>query len=224
MLFLCSAIKLWYSFVSFVCVLNECVYSPMCEVLSVMTVQGKLICPAHKKKTPTRRVNKISVTKQYVPQCSKVFKKGSDQDVFQGRVEMDSHADTFIAGRNCLLMHYTERVCDVMPYSEDYEAKTAVPIVQVATGFTNAAGERFILIVNEAIWMPEMENSLANPNQLRDYGTEVQDNPYAEDPMVVRADYDGNDFVACLRSQGTVVYLNTWTPTHKDLASCPKKY
>ena len=64
---------------------------------------------------------------------------------------MDSHADTFVAGRNCILMHYTERVCDVMPYSEEYEAKSDIPIVQVATGYTAANGQRFVLIINEAL-------------------------------------------------------------------------
>ena len=64
-----------------------------------------------------------------------------------------------MAGRNCLLMHYTERVCDVMPYSDEYEAKKSVPIVQVATGYTAANGQRTILIVNEALWIPELEHS-----------------------------------------------------------------
>ena len=75
-------------------------------------------------------------------------------------------------------MNYTERVCDVMPYSDDYEARTNIPIVQAATGFTASNGMRYILIFNEALWMPELHNSLMNPNQLRDYGVEVQDNPY----------------------------------------------
>ena len=38
--------------------------------------------------------------------------------------------------------------CDVMPYSDEYEAKKLVPIAQVATGYTTADGNRFILIVN----------------------------------------------------------------------------
>ena len=51
-------------------------------------------------------------------------------------------------------MHYTERVCDVMPYSDEYEAKKSVPIAQVATGYTATTGQRTILIVNEALWIP----------------------------------------------------------------------
>ena len=107
------------------------------------------------------------------------------QGVFDGRVELDTHADTFVAGRNCLLMHYTERVCDVMPYSDEYEAKKSVPIAQVATGYTAANGQRTILIVNEALWIPELKHSLMNPNQLRHFGVMVQDNPFSNSPMVI---------------------------------------
>ena len=41
-------------------------------------------------------------------------------------------------------MHYTERVCNVMTYSDDYESKKEVPIVQDATGYTNINGESFM--------------------------------------------------------------------------------
>eukprot|EP00980_Cylindrotheca_fusiformis_P022509 scaffold9381_cov163-Cylindrotheca_fusiformis.AAC.1 len=117
------------------------------------------------------------------------------------------------------MSYYTGRLCDVMPYSYDYEAKTSVPIVQVATGYTSANGVRCILIINEAIWMPDMENSLMNPNQLREFGITVQDNPYDVNPMVIRKDEDenGNGFVACLKSEGTNIFVDTWTPTDRDL-------
>ena len=63
-------------------------------------------------------------------------------------------------------MNYSERVCDIMPYSDDYEAKVRTPIGQVATGHASANGQRLTLIINEALWMPEMDVSLMNPNQL----------------------------------------------------------
>ena len=69
-----------------------------------------------------RVVSRVRVGAQYVARhVSKVFTATASQGVFDGRVELDTHADTFVAGRNCLLMNFTERVCDVMPYSDDYE-------------------------------------------------------------------------------------------------------
>lgn len=110
-----------------------------------------------------------------------------------------------------------------MPFSEEYEAMKSIPIAQIATGYTSSNGSRYILIVNEALWMPEMVNSLMNPNQLRDFGVHINDNPYDDDIMTIRreGDDDEKDFVACLRSEGTNIYIDTWTPTEGDLEECP---
>ena len=164
-----------------------------------------------------------TIRKYKARMIGKVFKGQCDPPIYNGRVELDSHADTFVAGRNCILMHYTERVCDVMPYSDDYESKTAIPIVKAATGYTSSNGRRYILVFNEAIWMPDLHYSLMNPNQLRDYGVEVQDNPYHKDPMIIQSgsDLEQDGFIACLRSEGTTIYMDSWTPTTKDLDRYP---
>ena len=173
-------------------------------------------------KSKRRRIHGVKVMRSYQSRVSKVFRSTNTKiDVFDGRVELDTHADTFVAGRNCLLMGYSERVCDVIPYSDEYEAKHGVPIVKVATGYTNSNGIRYILIFNEALWIPELENSLCNPNQLRDYGIEVQDNPYAREPMFIRKDDEDEKFVGCLKSSGTNIFMDTWTPTDSDLSEYP---
>ena len=166
-----------------------------------------------------RRVAGIKVMGPKV--ISKVFTRKQNANYCDGRLELDSHADTFVAGKNCQVMHYTERVCDVMPYSDEYEVKEKVPIVQAATGYTASNGQRYILIFNEALWMPELENSLMNPNQLRHHGIEVQDNPYHRDPMVIKKEDEDEGFIACLKSEGTNIFIDTWTPRDKDLAEYP---
>ena len=82
-----------------------------------------------------------------------------------------------------------------------------MPIVSAATGYTSANGENYILILNEALWMPNLNHSLLNPNQLRHNGLEVQDNPYSTDPMAIISHKD--DFCACLESKGTTIYIKT---------------
>ena len=171
-----------------------------------------------------RKLSRVKVACQYAARhVNKVLTGQKSNPVYDGRLELDTHADTFVAGRNCTLMNISERVCDVMPYSDDYEPKQGIPIGQVATGYTSANGQRSILVFNEALWMPEMEASLMNPNQLRHYGVEIQDNPYNSHPMLIRKeDSDEGDFVACLKSQGTNIYIDTWTPTDKDLQEYPQ--
>ena len=116
---------------------------------------------------------------------SRINQHSSKNGVYDGRIELDSDADTFVAGRNCVIMHYAERICDVMPHSDEHEPKSNVPIAQVATGYTAACGKRHILIFNETLYTLELENSLMNPNQLRNFSLEVQDNPFSFRPMVV---------------------------------------
>jgi len=159
----------------------------------------------------------VSRVKTVNRRISRLKHQAHQVGIFDGRIELDSHADTFVAGRNCLLMHYTERVCDVMPYSDEYQPRNNVPIVQVATGYTSMNGRRYILIINEALYMPELDNSLMNPNQLRHYGIIVQDNPYSTEPMVIEKIGDEEEFIACLKSKGTNIYVDTWTPTDRDL-------
>ena len=60
---------------------------------------------------------------------------------------------------------------------------------------------------------------MINQNQLRNFGTLIQDKPYNKQPMTLTSS-EGN-FTACLRSTGTVIHLTTWSPTNKDLMEFP---
>jgi hypothetical protein len=67
--------------------------------------------------------------------------------------------------------------------------------------------------------MPTLDHSLFNPNQLRHYGTQVQDNPYCNEPMSITS--PSGEFTACLRSMGTDIFIKTWTPSAADLQEYP---
>jgi hypothetical protein len=116
-------------------------------------------------------------------------------------------------------MHYTERSCDVQPYSDDYAPVKNVPIVTAATGYTSANGLNYILIFPEALYLPNLKPSLFNPSQLRHFGTTVQDNPYDTTPMHITTN-DGN-FMACLQSKGTNNFITTLAPTWLEIQTYP---
>ena len=64
-----------------------------------------------------------------------------------GKMELDSHADTIVAGSNCCVLEYTGRECDVSPYSSDYSPVTGVPIVKAATVWQSQhTGQEYLLI------------------------------------------------------------------------------
>ena len=126
-----------------------------------------------------------------------------------------------MAGSNCIILHYTGKECDVSPYRDDYDPIQNVPIVTAATAWQSpATGKIYILVLNEVLWMGDtMQHTLLNPNQLRHFGTIVQDNPMSDHPLsIITEDYD---FSMGLTMAGTIVYTDTHTPSENELTSCP---
>jgi Reverse transcriptase (RNA-dependent DNA polymerase) len=135
-------------------------------------------------------------------------------------MELDSHADTVVLGSNCIILSYSGRECDVLPYTDSYDAIKGVPIVTGATAWTSdLTGETFILVFNEALWLGEiLDHSLVNPNQLRHHGVDVQDNPYSKTEMHIGTE-DG-EHVIPLQAEGTTIYFTSRTPTDEELQTC----
>jgi hypothetical protein len=144
----------------------------------------------------------------------------NDRTVY-GKSELDSHADTVVLGSNCVILNYTGRECDVSPYTDTYDAIKGVPIIKGATAWTsNLTGETFIMVFNKALCMGKvMEHSLINPNQLRHYGVNVQDNPYSSTQVHISTEDQG--FILPLETDGTAIYfVPSRTPTAKELQTC----
>jgi len=96
----------------------------------------------------------------------------SSNKIVYGNIELDSHADSIVAGSNCCVLQITGRECDVTPFRDDYDSIKNVQIVQAATAWQSPnSGQVYILIFNEALWMGDsMKHSLINPNHLRFLG------------------------------------------------------
>ena len=93
-----------------------------------------------------------------------------------GRCKMDSHADTCVAGSNCVVLEFTGRTAEVEAYSPDYPSKQ-IPIATVATAYDcPTSGATFVLIINEALYFGDsLPFSLISPNQLRDNDVHVDE-------------------------------------------------
>ena len=64
-----------------------------------------------------------------------------------------------------------------------------------------------------------MDTTLVNPNQLRHYGTQVQDNPMSQLPLSIIT--EDSEFCMELMMNGTIIYADTHTPSDKELNECP---
>ena len=136
----------------------------------------------------------------------------------EGRIELNSHADTTVLGANCIILSHTGQSCEVMPYSDTYDAITDLPVVTGATLWTSPHdGDEFILIFNETLWMGDtLQHTLANPNQLRAYGTTVQDNPFSSSPLKFEPPTGPT---IPLTTMGTIIYCDTCAPSDRELST-----
>jgi hypothetical protein len=68
--------------------------------------------------------------------------------------ELDSHADTVVAGATCKVLEFTEHSCDIYLYSDQYEPMKSVPVAKVATAYDHPlTGETFRLVFGQALYL-----------------------------------------------------------------------
>ena len=120
-----------------------------------------------------------------------------------------------------MILHHTGKVCEVSPYSDDYEAIKDVPVVCGATLWADTVdNQEYILVFNESLWMGDsLTHSLINPNQLRAFGTEVQDNPFSTERLSIQPSH--HDITIPLQTLGTIIYEDTHAPTDQELGQNP---
>ena len=93
--------------------------------------------------------------------------------------ELDSHADTCVAGANTLMIGDDGRKVNVTGFLDELNAGKDIPIATVATMWTDPKdGQQYILIIHEALYFGNrLPNTLLNPNQMRANGLQVHDVP-----------------------------------------------
>ena len=134
------------------------------------------------------------------------------------RNELDTHADTCCAGTNWALMEYTGEICEVSPFLNTYDPVKEIPVARCCTVWTSEeSGEEYLLVGDQMLWFGNsLENSLINPNQIREYGFNVYDDPFKD-----MFGIDGNDFFIPFETTGTVVHFETRTPTLWEQRNLP---
>jgi hypothetical protein len=108
----------------------------------------------HQYAVPAYRISMFKTVMYHVSKVCLSSTQVYEHAGYVSTTEGDSHEDTFVAGKNCVPLHYTDRSCDVQPYSDDYAPVKNVPIITAATGYTSATGMNYILVFPEALYMP----------------------------------------------------------------------
>jgi len=136
--------------------------------------------------------------------------------------EIDSNADTCCLGKNFIVLEHTSRTADVHARDKTIAPALDVPIATGATAWTDhASGQTFILVINEGLCCGEkLDHASINPNQTRDHGVPLWDNPHDNTRGL---NIEVNDEVnMSVRTKGTKVVFNSRAPTQEELDSCQK--
>ncbi len=186
---------------------------------------------AHKKKKVTisaatrieptratqRNVMAIGTIRRVMDTSNASIENGDDE----GRVELDTHADTCVAGSNTVVLELTGKVVSVSPFCDSqYQSIEDVPVATVATAYDcPVTGKVHILVINEALYFGEkMKNTLLCPNQLRANGVQVHDCPKQYDPLSRHSVYvQSNDLEIPLSMRGVISGFTTRIPTQAEL-------
>lgn len=117
-----------------------------------------------------------------------------------------------------MVLEYTEKVCDVHPFSESYQPLTLVPIAKVATVYDHPlTGETLILIFGQALYLgDQLEHTLICPNQAH-YNNIIIDDA----PIHLSHIYFPDDNIRLpLQLRGIISYIDSQFPTKHEINNC----
>ena len=91
--------------------------------------------------------------------------------------ELDSHANIPVVGKHAYIIAETGKKVDVSPFTPDYKLLT-VPLVDAMVNYGNPYDWKpYILVLQNALYVPSMDHNLIPPFMLREMGITVNDVP-----------------------------------------------
>ena len=95
----------------------------------------------------------------------------------ESRMELDTHADTTVLGRNCLLIQDFNKTVSVTGWDASAGATECRTVSGVVAYDHPVTGQTYMLVFHQAIYLESMDNHLICPMQCRVSGVEINDTP-----------------------------------------------
>ena len=92
-------------------------------------------------------------------------------------LELDSHADTCVIGKYCLILNDYERPVTVYGYDRALGAQSFRTVFAVLGYIDPKSGQTYHLVIHQAIEIPHLEHSLLCPMQVQMNGVEINETP-----------------------------------------------
>jgi hypothetical protein len=103
-------------------------------------------------------------------------------------------------------------LCELTPFLDSYEPVKEVMVARCGTVWTSPnTGHEYLLVGDQMLWFgSQMDHSLINPNQIREYGIPVYDNPFSQSQFGINCN---DDFIP-FNTMGTIVYFESCVPAN----------
>ena len=177
------------------------------------------------RRRTSKMVSSVRSEQRNVSQV-KVRQYNNHSEVISGICELDSHADTCVAGANCVILEVTNQTINVSAFTDHHDVMKNIPIVTAATALDDAAtGVTYILVIGQCFYMGDkMPNSLICPNQLCSFGITVDDCPQhlssPDHPSTHSIYCRDEDFRILLSLNGVTSGFMIRTPTIQEIETC----
>ena len=93
------------------------------------------------------------------------------------RAELDSHADTCVVGKHCLVVREHDRYVMVSGYDPSQAGRRCKIVDAAVLYVVPDTLESVIIMINQAIHVPELDHCLVCPMQCRLNGVEISETP-----------------------------------------------
>jgi hypothetical protein len=133
---------------------------------------------------------------------------------------LDLHANTCLLGNGWLVEEPTGKYCMVRPFDKLYKA-VRMEIVSAIMAYDHPDGASYILEVNQALYSPQQEPSLLNPNQMCWNHLIVDDIPRQFDSKLTHSiHFPESDSTIPLRLCGVMSTFLICIPTQEEKEEC----
>ena len=140
-------------------------------------------------------------------------------------MELDSHADMAVIGKDCHIISHLKKYIEVSGYDPSMPS-TERELVSACFAYDDPDnGQVKILVIHQALYVPTMNYSLIPPAQMRDNDVIVNecpksmmDNPTANDhALILSEDIDKVKYKIPLELRGTISCIPVRKPTEAEL-------
>ena len=157
--------------------------------------------------------------------CQKIAASRSN-DLDDGNLELDSHADSPVLGRGAKIVRQTGRKVSVRGFSDELGHPINVEVVDGILKYEcELTGNEYILVIRNALHLPSLKNHLIPPFMMRLASIEVNECPkfLAKQPSIEHHSlYFPNEKLRLpLLLCGIISYLPTVTPSNEDSEILP---